>query len=94
VGRRLAVAPDALLERTPHLGLVRLADEVVALVVERRVQEEAVVVEREVLARLTDAALAERHELLALGECAHRDGPFLEGDWHRGEWSRREGREK
>src|SRR4029079_11488376 len=51
--------------------------------VEGGVQEEAVVIEREVLARLTDAALAERHELLALGERAHRDCPFLEGDWHR-----------
>src|SRR4051794_24908046 len=80
---RLAVRPHALLEGTAHLGLVRLAHEVAALMVERRVQEEAVVVEREVLARLTDAALAERHELLALGERAHRDSPFLEGDWHR-----------
>ena len=83
VGGRLAVGPHALLERAPQLGPVRLADEVAALVVERRVQEEAVVLEREVLVGLADAALAERHELLALGERAHGDGPFLECDWHR-----------
>ena len=86
--RRLAVGPDALLERAAQLGLVRLAHEVVALVVERRVQEEAVVLEREVLVRLADAALAEGEQLLALGECAHGDGPFLESDRHKGGWKR------
>ena len=60
--------------------------------VEGGVQEEAVVVEREVLARLTDPALAERHQLLALGERAYGYSPFLEGDWHRGVVSR--GREE
>ena len=66
-----------------QLGLVRLADEVVALVVERGVEEEAVVLELEVLVLLADAALAQREELLALGESAHGDGPFLESNWHR-----------
>jgi hypothetical protein len=71
VGGRLAVGPHALLQRAPQLGLVRLANQVVALMIEGGVQEEAVVIEGEVLARLTDTALAERHELLALGESAH-----------------------
>ena len=83
MGRRLALGPHALLQGTAQLGLMRLPDQVSALVVERRVEEEAVVVEREVLARLTDPALAERHQLLALGERAHGDSPFLEGNWHR-----------
>ena len=83
MGGRLALRPDSLFKGTPQLGLVRLPDEVVALVIERRVQEEAVVLEREVLVGLADAALAERHQLLALGKRAHGDGPFLECDWHR-----------
>ena len=81
--RRLAVGPDALLERAAQLGLVRLADEVVALVVERRVEEEAVVLELEVLVRLADATLAQGDELLTLGERADGDRPLLECDWHR-----------
>ena len=43
VQRRLAVAPDALLERAAQLGLVGLAHEIAALMVERGVQEEALV---------------------------------------------------
>ncbi len=81
-GRRLLVGPDALLERAPQLGVVGLADEVVALVVEGRVEEEALVLELEVLVLLADAALAEGDQLLALGERAHRDGPFFESDRH------------
>ena len=83
VRRRLAVRPDALLERAAELGRVDVADDVVALVVERRVQEEAVMLEREVLVLLADAALAQGEELLALGERADGDRPFLEGNWHR-----------
>ena len=63
--RRLAVAPDALLERAAQLGLVGLAHEVAGLVVERRVEEEPLVGQPERLARLADAALAECDELLA-----------------------------
>ena len=81
---RLALGPHALLEGAPQLGLVRLAHQVAALVVEGRVEEEAVVLELEVLVGLADAALAQGDELLALGERAHGDGPFLESDWHRG----------
>ena len=80
--RRLLVGPDALLERAAQLGVVRLADEVVALVVEGRVEEEPLVLELEVLVLLADAALAEGDELLALGERAHGDGPFLESNRH------------
>src|SRR5829696_5094059 len=84
---RLAVGPDALLEGTAQLRLVGLADEPAALVVEGRIQEEAVVLELEVLLRLADAALAERDELLALREGAHSDSPFLESDRHSGNLS-------
>ena len=49
---RLAVAPDALLERAAQLGLVGLAHEVARLVLEGGVQEEALVGELEGLARL------------------------------------------
>src|SRR5215211_265064 len=83
VRRRLALGPHALLEGAAELGLVGLAHQVTTLVVERRVEEEAVVLDLEVLVGLADAALAERDELLALGERAHSDSPFLESDWHR-----------
>src|ERR671930_379436 len=66
--RRLAIRPDALLQRPRQLRLVGLADEVPGLVVERRIEEEAVVLDLEVLVLLADAALAERQQLLALGE--------------------------
>jgi hypothetical protein len=82
-GRRLAVGPDALLERARQLGAVRVTDEVVALVVEGGVEEEAVVLDLEVPVLLADAALAQGEELLALRESAHGDGPFFEGDRHR-----------
>jgi len=62
---------------------VRLPDEVVLLVVERGVEEEAVVLDLEMLVLLADSALAEREKLLALGESADRHSPFLESHWHR-----------
>ena len=80
--RRLLVGPDALLERAAQLGVVRFADQVVPLVVEGRVEEEALVLELEVLVLLADSALAQREQLLALGESADRYGPFLESDRH------------
>src|SRR5947209_2872630 len=64
VRRRLAVRPDALLERAFELGVVRLAHEPTRLVVERRVEEEAVVLDLEVAVLLADAALAQGDELL------------------------------
>jgi hypothetical protein len=63
---------------------MRFAHQVPPLVVERGVEEEALVVEREVLVGLTDAPLAEGDELLAFGKRAHSDCPFLESDRHRG----------
>jgi hypothetical protein len=83
VRRRLALGPDALLEGAAELGLVGLAHQLTALVIEGRVEEEAVVLDLEVLVGLADAALAQRDQLLALGERAHGDSPFLECDWHR-----------
>jgi hypothetical protein len=65
VQRRLAVAPDALLECAAQLGLVGLAHEIARLVIERGVQEEALVGELERLVGLLEAALAESEELLA-----------------------------
>ena len=76
-GRRLLVGPDALLERAAQLRVMGLADQVVPLVVEGRVEEEALVLELEVLVLLADAALAQGQQLLALGESAHRYSPFL-----------------
>src|SRR6202035_1386204 len=75
---RLAVVPHAFLEGPTQLRLVGLAHEVVALVVEGGVEEEAVVVELEVLFRLADSALAQGDQLLAFGEGADGDRPFLE----------------
>ena len=60
VRRRLAVAPHTLLERPRQLWLVGLTDEIGALVVERGVQEEPLVIELEVFFRLVDTALTER----------------------------------
>ena len=82
LGRRLAVGPDALLERAPQLRVMGLADQVVALVIEGGVEEKAVVLELEVLVVLADAALAEGQQLLALGKRTHGYGPFFESDWH------------
>ena len=75
--RRLLVGPDALLERAAQLGVVRLADEVVALVVEGRVEEELLVLELEVLVLLADPALAQRDELLTLGRARGPSRPTL-----------------
>jgi hypothetical protein len=50
---------------------------------ECRIEEEAVVLDLEVLALFADSALAQGDELLALGERADGDRPFLESDWHR-----------
>ncbi len=79
---RLLVGPDALLEGAAKLGVMRLANEVVALVVERGVEEEALVLNLEVLVLLADPALAKRYELLALRQGAHRDGPLFESNRH------------
>jgi hypothetical protein len=40
------------------------------------------VLELEVLVLLADTALAQRDELLALGQRAHRDGPLFKGNRH------------
>jgi hypothetical protein len=53
------------------------AHEVVPLMVEGRIEEKALVLELEVLVLLADPALAERHELLSLGERAHCYCPFF-----------------
>jgi hypothetical protein len=83
VQRRLAVAPDALLERAAQLGLVRFAHELARLVIEGGVEEETLVGEPEGLTGLADAALAQGYELLAFGESADGDRPFFESNWHR-----------
>ena len=77
LGRRLVLRPDALLERAAELGHVSVTNAVVALVVEGRIEEEAVVLDLEVLVLLPDAALAQGEQLLTLGESAHGYCPFL-----------------
>ena len=61
---------------------MRLADKIVALVIEGRIEEEPVVLDLEVLVLLADPALAEGDELLTLGQGAHRHGPLFEGNRH------------
>src|SRR4051794_14515680 len=70
MGRRLGVGPHALLERAAQLGLMGGAHDVVALVLEGRIQEEALVLELELLALLADGALAHGDQLLAFGKRA------------------------
>jgi hypothetical protein len=82
-GQRLAVRPDALFQRARQLGLVRLAHQVAGLVVERGVEEEAVVLDLEVAMLFADAALAQREELLTLGEGAHSHSPLFQSNRHR-----------
>ena len=60
----------------PSSGMLRLAHEVVPLVVERGVEEEVVVLDLEMLVLFADAALAQGQKLLALGERAHSDSPL------------------
>src|ERR1700710_698764 len=64
--RRLLVGPDALLESAAQLRVMRLAHQVVLLVIEGRVEEEPLMLEFEVLVLLADAALSPREQLLAL----------------------------
>ena len=80
---RLLVGPDALLEGATKLGMMGLADQVVPLVVEGRIEEELVVLDLEVLVVLADSALAEGDELLALGQRSHGHGPLFECNRHR-----------
>ena len=80
---RLLVGPDALLEGAAKLRVMGLADQVVPLMVEGRVEEELVVLDLEVLVLLADSALAKGDQLLALGQRAHGHGPFFESNRHR-----------
>ena len=62
---------------------MRLAHVPPLLVVEGGIEEEAVVLDLEMAVLLTDAALAQGEQLLALGQCAHGHSPFLESDRHK-----------
>jgi hypothetical protein len=62
---------------------VRLADAVTTLVIERGVQEEAVVLDAEALLGLAQATLAQGQKLLALGKRPDGDRPLFERNWHR-----------
>ena len=84
--RRLAVAPDALLERAAQLGLVRLANQVAA-----RWWSKVGYRKKRSCASLKGLsgcgwhALAEGDELLAFRQGADGDSPFFESNWHGGE---------
>jgi hypothetical protein len=82
VQRRLAVAPDALLEGTPQLRLMGLTHEIAGLVIERRIQEEPLVCQAEGSVGLRRDALADCQELLTFRQSADRDSPFFESNWH------------
>jgi hypothetical protein len=81
--RWLLVGPHPLLQGAPELGVVGLAHEVVALVIEGGIEEEPIMLDLEVLVLLPNAPLAEGHELLPLGKGTHRDSPLFEGNRHR-----------
>src|SRR4051794_8168104 len=74
--RRLSVGPDTLFEGARQLGPVGGPHEVVALVVKGRIEEETVVLEAKMPARLANSALAQGQKLLALGERADGDRPL------------------
>jgi hypothetical protein len=59
-----------------------LANEVRALVIERRVQEESLVFKLEVLLGLAYTALTKGEELFAFGESPYGDGPFFDSNRH------------
>ncbi|MEA2246815.1 MAG: hypothetical protein QOH46_1344, partial [Solirubrobacteraceae bacterium] len=71
------------LEGATQLGLMGGANDVVALMFECGIEEEAVVIQLEVLALFADSGLAQREELFALGERTDGNRPFLESNWHR-----------
>ena len=50
--------------------------------VESRIEEEALVLDLEALVGLADAALAQGHELLTLGERSYGNSPFFERNRH------------
>ena len=86
--RRRLVRPHALLERAAQLGMVRLAHEVVSLVVEGRVEEELLVLELKCLfssripplRRVTSCSPSDRARTVALFE-GDRHG--FSGSWLR-----------
>ena len=80
--RRLLVGPDAFLKSATQLRMVRVADEVVSLVIESWIEEELLVLEFEVLFLFCDPALAQGYALLALGQRTHGYGPLFEGNRH------------
>ena len=57
--------------------------QIVVLVVECGVEEEAIMLQLEVLVLLADSAFAECQELFAFRQGSHGNGPFLERNWHR-----------
>src|SRR5262249_51530808 len=73
-----------LLDLFEQGGVLRL-DAVLLLVQVSRVQPEALVLRREGVAGLGDAALAENQRLLALGEGLANDRPFFERVFQHGE---------
>ena len=82
---RLPLGPHTFLERARKLGHVRLAHEVVTLMIEGRIQEEAVVLDPEALVGFADPTLSQGDELLALGERTDGDRPLLERNRHKGD---------
>jgi hypothetical protein len=83
-GGRLAFGPDAFLHRAFELRLVALSDQLGAVEVEGRVEEEAVVLEVVAATGLLNVAVADDEQLLAFCECPDGYGPILVGDRHEG----------
>jgi hypothetical protein len=63
--------------------MMGLANQVVPLVVEGRIEEELIVLYFEMLVLLADSALPEGNQLFALGQRSHGYGPLFESNRHR-----------
>ena len=75
--------PHPLFERPRELGHVGLAHEIVTLVIERGIEEEAVMLDAEALVGFANSTLSQGDELLAFGERTDGDRPLLERNRHK-----------
>ena len=77
--RRIAVGPDAFLERATQLWNMGATHYVVVGMFEGGEEEEAVVLESSVSAAIVGA---EDQQLFTFRQCSDGDGPLFDCDWH------------